>query len=484
MTLRSSLLFAYKILFPKTEKKSSARKSLFGAIVCIAISLVPLVVVLSVSDGMISGMTERIIGLSTSHLAAYLVNGANEGKDADSFADFAKLLGEVEGVTMTYPEIATTALAASGSYRTGAQVRAVPPELFGASSSGDVFASGEASASGSHFASAGGAASASGSHFASAGGSAKSAFSSLLEVKSGNVDAFVSGSKTAIIGTRLAELLDLSEGSSFMLITMVENAVGTMSVKYLRLTVAAIVSSGYQELDALWVFIPLDTAFSSNLPLNNADFVVHIETEDAFSPELARIERDLNHIARAKASIYSWDELNAAQFENFSSTRVMLVFIMTLIVLVASVNISAALVMLVMERRREIAILKSIGASSRGIMFSFVVVGFAAGIGGVLIGLPLGIACAINCNQIISFVERLINLCAEIFYALRGADVAGMSHIQLFNPEYYLTEISANVSFSGLFIIAAVTLFLSLAVSVIPAYRAGKERPLETLRKM
>lgn len=470
MTLRSSLLFAYKILFPKTEKKSSARKSLFGAIVCIAISLVPLVVVLSVSDGMISGMTERIIGLSTSHLAAYLVNGANEGKDADSFADFAKRLGEVEGVTMTYPEIATTALAASGSYRTGAQVRAVPPELFGASSSGDVFASGEASASGSHF--------------ASAGGSAKSAFSSLLEVKSGNVDAFVSGSKTAIIGTRLAELLDLSEGSSFMLITMVENAVGTMSIKYLRLTVAAIVSSGYQELDALWVFIPLDTAFSSNLPLNNADFVVHIETEDAFSPELARIERDLNHIARAKASIYSWDELNAAQFENFSSTRVMLVFIMTLIVLVASVNISAALVMLVMERRREIAILKSIGASSRGIMFSFVVVGFAAGIGGVLIGLPLGIACAINCNQIISFVERLINLCAEIFYALRGADVAGMSHIQLFNPEYYLTEISANVSFSGLFIIAAVTLFLSLVVSVIPAYRAGKERPLETLRKM
>lgn len=470
MTLRSSLLFAYKILFPKTEKKSSARKSLFGAIVCIAISLVPLVVVLSVSDGMISGMTERIIGLSTSHLAAYLVNGANEGKDADSFSDFAKRLGEVEGVTMTYPEIATTALAASGSYRTGAQVRAVPPELFGASSSGDVFASGEASASGSHF--------------ASAGGSAKSAFSSLLEVKSGNVDAFVSGSKTAIIGTRLAELLDLSEGSSFMLITMVENAVGTMSIKYLRLTVAAIVSSGYQELDALWVFIPLDTAFSSNLPLNNADFVVHIETEDAFSPELARIERDLNHIARAKASIYSWDELNAAQFENFSSTRVMLVFIMTLIVLVASVNISAALVMLVMERRREIAILKSIGASSRGIMFSFVVVGFAAGIGGVLIGLPLGIACAINCNQIISFVERLINLCAEIFYALRGADVAGMSHIQLFNPEYYLTEISANVSFSGLFIIAAVTLFLSLVVSVIPAYRAGKERPLETLRKM
>lgn len=470
MTLRSSLLFAYKILFPKTEKKSSARKSLFGAIVCIAISLVPLVVVLSVSDGMISGMTERIIGLSTSHLAAYLVNGANEGKDAESFADFAKRLGEVEGVTMTYPEIATTALAASGSYRTGAQVRAVPPELFGASANGDVFASGAASASGSHF--------------ASAGGSAKSAFSSLLEVKSGNVDAFVSGSKTAIIGTRLAELLDLSEGSSFMLITMVENAVGTMSVKYLRLTVAAIVSSGYQELDALWVFIPLDTAFSSNLPLNNADFVVHIETEDAFSPELARIERDLNHIARAKASIYSWDELNAAQFENFSSTRVMLVFIMTLIVLVASVNISAALVMLVMERRREIAILKSIGASSRGIMFSFVVVGFAAGIGGVLIGLPLGIACAINCNQIISFVERLINLCAEIFYALRGSDVAGMSHIQLFNPEYYLTEISANVSFSGLFIIAAVTLFLSLVVSVIPAYRAGKERPLETLRKM
>ena len=63
MTIKASLKFARSLIFPKTEKKSSARRSLFGALLCIGLSIVPLVVVLSISNGMINGMTERIIGL-------------------------------------------------------------------------------------------------------------------------------------------------------------------------------------------------------------------------------------------------------------------------------------------------------------------------------------------------------------------------------------------------------------------------------------
>ena len=68
MKIKSSFLFACRMLFPKTGKKSSARRSLFGGFLCIAISIIPLVMVIAVSNGMIEGMTERMIGLSSGDL--------------------------------------------------------------------------------------------------------------------------------------------------------------------------------------------------------------------------------------------------------------------------------------------------------------------------------------------------------------------------------------------------------------------------------
>ena len=87
MTVKSSFLFALKLIFPKTAKKTVARKSVFGAIICIALSVIPLVVVLTVSDGMVHGMTERIIELSTSHLKVFVKRNANVTK---SLSDFKK----------------------------------------------------------------------------------------------------------------------------------------------------------------------------------------------------------------------------------------------------------------------------------------------------------------------------------------------------------------------------------------------------------
>ena len=130
MTVKSSLLLACRILFPKSAKRSAARQSLSGSLLCIGISLVPLIVVLAVSNGMIQGMTERIIGLSSSHIEAVLEKGIPAVSDAASLEDFASRLKTVEGVTNAYPEAGSAALAASSSFRIGVQVRAVLPEIF------------------------------------------------------------------------------------------------------------------------------------------------------------------------------------------------------------------------------------------------------------------------------------------------------------------------------------------------------------------
>ena len=126
MTFSSSILFASRLLFPKTGKKSNARRSLFGAMVCIGISLVPLIMVLTVSDGMIKGITDRMIGLSSSHLQLVLYPRSEYSKDAQALRSLSDgLLFYDSSVKHVYPELQGIGLAASAKGRFGASVRAV-----------------------------------------------------------------------------------------------------------------------------------------------------------------------------------------------------------------------------------------------------------------------------------------------------------------------------------------------------------------------
>lgn len=442
MTFKSSVLFAFRLIFPRSAKKSSARRSIFGAILCIGISLVPLVLVMSFSEGMINGMTQRIIGLSTGELKAIVRSTAKAASSYDSLAAYAKVLAGTEGVKDVFPQIECEGLASGRKSRVGVAVRAVESDVFERNED----------------------------------------FASFLKVKSGSIEDFKVKKKTAVIGEKVSELLELQPGDKLRMILTKALPNGSVSPVTQTFTVSAVVSSGYQELDSMWVFIPIEQTFSV-LPKTSSLYSVMMRTDGGVSADLARIRSECEAASFGVANVYAWFNLNRSQFENFSSTKVMLTFIMLLIVLVASVNISSALVMLVMERRKEIAILKSIGASSGGITISFLIAGVSCGFAGSLLGLPLGILCAVNSNQIISALEHTVNFFSKLFYILSGNSLASFEDIHLLNPAYYLTEIPISIPFGELFLIATAVLLLSLVVSVVPAVKAGRERPLETFRK-
>ncbi len=124
------LKFSKSLIFPKAEKKSIARKSLYGAVLCIGLSIVPLVVVTSVTNGMIDGMTERIIGLSSSHIQAYVAPNISKVKTAQAFKQYAENAAGCRGVVAAYPEVEISALAAGKNGRSGIELRAVEPEIF------------------------------------------------------------------------------------------------------------------------------------------------------------------------------------------------------------------------------------------------------------------------------------------------------------------------------------------------------------------
>lgn len=439
MTFSYSLKFAKSLIFPKSEKRSIARKSLFGAVLCIGLSIVPLVVVISITNGMIDGMTRRIIGLSSSHIQAYVAPNISRVKTAQAFLDYADEMGEVRGVTGVYPEVEISAIAAGKNGRSGIELRALERDIFVRNSS----------------------------------------FADLFEVCDGDLSSFVNASEEekrfpAVIGKKLAEDLELKAGDTFRIITTkTAGDSGKISPKLTSFTLAAVVSSGYQELDQFWVFIPLEAAYSS-LSMESASYNVMFETADAFSPDLVRIQKKLSENFGRYANVYRWDQIHTAEFENFSSTKVMLVFVMMLIVLVATVNISSAIVMLVMERQKEIAILKSIGAKPGGITSAFLMAALACGAGGLITGLPVGIILTIFSNQIVHGLEKCVNIISAM---------SGGGEVHLMDPAYYLSEIPVEIPGKQIILIAAAVLLLSLLVSWLPARRAGREKPLDILRK-
>ena len=445
MTFKSSLMFAKSLIFPKAEKKSSARRSLWGALLCIGLSIVPLVVVLSITNGMIQGMTDRIIGLSSNNIQAYVSPKLKDTQQAQAYRDYAEQFKTVDGVLGVYPEISVTALAAGKKMRTGIQIRALNKEIF----------------------------------------SQNKAFSELFSIIEGDIQSFQNQNEEtetwAIVGQKMAEMLELHEGDTFRVIT-IKTTDGKQSPKLTSFKVSAIVSSGYQELDALWVFIPLESAYKF-ISLANASYTVMIETPDSYSPDLVRIQKELKAGYGKYINFYRWDQVHAAEFENFSSTKVMLVFIMILIVLVASINISSAIIMLVMERKKEIAILKSIGATPSGITFSFIITGMTCGLGGLILGLPFGLLAAVNANQIVQFIEKAVNAIARAGYVLKGVPADEINAIRLMDPAYYLQTIPVDLPFAQIILISLSTVLLALLVSVIPSVKAGKEKPLDILRK-
>ena len=421
MTFSYSLKFAKSLIFPKSEKKSIARKSLFGAVLCIGLSIVPLIVVTSVTNGMIDGMTERIIGLSSSHIQAYVSPNISKVKTVEEFIEYANDTVSVKGITGIYPEVDISAIAAGKKGRSGIEIRAVEKDIFVRNQS----------------------------------------FAKLFEVSEGEIDSFVNPGEDsragAVIGKKLAEDLELHAGDNFRIITT-KTSGEKMVPKLTTFRIAAVVSSGYQELDQFWVFIPIEAAYSS-LSMESATYNVMLETEDAFAPELVAIQRRVGERFGRYANVYRWDQIHTAEFENFSSTKVMLVFVMMLIVLVATVNISSAIVMLVMERQKEIAILKSIGAKPRGITFAFLTAAFACGAGGLVLGLPIGIILTVFSNQIVHGLEKLINM-----FAVMG----GHAEVHLMDPAYYLAEIPVEIPVIQIILIAVSVLILSVLVSYIP----------------
>ena len=441
MSIKTSALLASRMLLPKVNRKSVGTKSILGAVICIALSLIPLVTVLSVTDGMIEGITERLINLSSSHIQAQFTYFGDEPIEKD-FIDFCRdKVKEVPEVKEAYELISSSGFVSSKSGRCGALIRAVERDTFEKVDS----------------------------------------YKKLFSCIEGSTDNFVnSDKKCALIGKEIASQLKLSQGDTIRLVTT-QNLNGKIFPKITAFKVSGIISCGYQELDSLWVFIPLEEGLKILQP-ENASVSIMMETYDPFK-DIQSVQQKVDEALYYCTTTYTWQELNQGQYENFSSTKMLLLFIMILIVLVASVNISSCLVMLSMERQKEIAILKSVGVKNSDIRKSFILTGLGIGLAGIVIGIPLGIIISCDINALVHFVEKIINAFAQLFYLIKNGNLKSFYTIHLMDEAYYLEKIPVEIPGKQIIMYILMTLLLSLLTSLAPAVKAAKEKPIETFRK-
>jgi lipoprotein-releasing system permease protein len=278
----------------------------------------------------------------------------------------------------------------------------------------------------------------------------------------GSLDELEPGAFRIVLGIELARALGAGRGDKVTLVSpqgLVTPAGLLPRTK--QFTVSGVFDVGTSEFDSGLALVALEDA-QRVYGMGDQVSGVRLKLEDLFAaPEVAA---GLGPRLGAGVSITDWTRTHASFFRAVQIEKYVMFVILLLIVTVAACNVVSTLVMVVTDKQPDIAILRTLGASPRGIMKIFFVQGALIGVLGTAVGVASGVALALNIDVVVPFLERLLDL-------------------QLMPPDlYYITELPSELQRGDVAVITLVSLAISLLATVYPSWRASRVNPAEALR--
>ncbi|GAA4719179.1 lipoprotein-releasing ABC transporter permease subunit [Sphingomonas lutea] len=384
------------------------------SLVAVALGVAALIIVMSVMNGFRADLFDKIVGLN----GHAIINGY-DGRLADweQIADQAR---KTPGITEATPLIEQPLMASSNGRVEGVLVRGLRME--------DIRGNATMNSN----------------------------------VVAGDMKSITPGSNRIAIGSRLAQTLGVYPGMEISLISPEgrSTVVGTVP-RIVSYTIGAVFEVGVYDYDKAFVIMPMQDAQDL---LMLGDLVGMIEVQTTDPDKVDEILAPLQRVITGKAVIVDWRQMNSALFQALEIERVAMFVVLSLIVLVAVFNILSSLIMLVRAKTRDIAILRTMGASRRGMMKVFVTVGVTIGSLGIILGIVLGAIFLFFRQAVVSAIQTLT-----------GAN--------LWDPSVrFLTELPSRTDPFEVGAIIFIALILSFLATLYPAYKAASTDPVQVLR--
>lgn len=379
----------------------------------IGLGVATLIIVMSVMNGFRQELLGRILGVG-GHLNVY-----SQGMALANYDDLAARIRKIGAVVSARPVVDGQVMASANNVASGAVVRGVRPEDL----------------------------------------ATKHIIADHIVV--GSLKDF-HGDDALLVGSRMAARMGLRVGDSLTLISPRGNVTAFGTVPRLRAyRVVGLFEVGMFEHDNNFIYMPLDAA-QVFFQLPGEVSMIEVFTDN---PDKIRAVRDeIATVAGPGTRLVDWQQMNSSFFNAIQVERNVMFLILTLIILVAAFNVISGMIMLVKDKGRDIAILRTMGATRGMIMRIFLLAGASVGIFGTVFGFALGMAFCANIETIRQWIQMLTGT-------------------NLFSPEvYFLSQLPAVVDPNEVATVVIMSLTLSLLATLYPSWRAARLDPVEALR--
>jgi len=385
----------------------------------VMVGVMTLIVVLAVMSGFEKTLKEKILGTQ-----AHLVLLKASQKGMDHYEEVLKEVEGVGGVVSAAPFIFSQVMLSSESNVSGVVLKGIDPDRVGKVTEL--------------------------AHNLKAG-----RLQDLKRVEAGDLPGI-------ILGVELAKNLSISLNDPIQVIS----PLGTMTPvgmmpKMKKFRVKGIFHSGMYEYDTTMAYVSLDSA-QKFFTMGDHITGIEIKTNDIYN--VKKIGKEIRKKIGFPFWTKDWMEMNRNLFSALRLEKIAMFIILVLIVLVAAFNIISTLIMVVMEKNKDVAILKSMGAPPKGILKIFIIEGGVIGVVGTILGTISGLVIALNLEKVTGFVENLFG------FKILSSDV------------YYIETLPSQVNPLDVGLIVMTAILISLLATLYPSWRASKLDPAEALR--